>query len=111
MNKSRAKERARRKALGIGTRITRHGSLERDPVLPLEDVSVGDVVQFVGSNANLSRLPGFRMGTVMKVHPVKRTLRVESRITVPGGERTFFKAEVHETRLVENYGPRTREVS
>lgn len=101
--KSRKAERARRKALGIGTRITRHGALEQDyPLFHLEDVRVGDVVQFLGR--------GFRLGTVTKIHPQKRTVRVESRLTIRGQERVYFLAEVHETRLLENHGPRKREV-
>ena len=45
--KSRKKERAKRKVLGIGTRVTRHDAREQDyPLVPLEDVRVGDVVEF-----------------------------------------------------------------
>ncbi len=98
-------ENARRKALGIGTRISYHDALEEDrPFLHLEDVRVGDVVQFVGKNATLSQLPGFRLGTVTEIHPLKRTMRIESRITLQGEERCYFKAEVHETRLLKNHG-------
>ncbi len=106
--RGRKAERAARKALGIGTRITRHGAREEDyPVVPLEDVRVGDVVQFIGTS---SRLAGFRLGTVANIHSRARMLRLESRLKLGGQEHVFFLADVHETRLLENLGPRKREV-
>ncbi len=106
--RSKKAEQAARKVLGIGTRVTRHGAREQDyPVIPLEDVRVGDVVQFMGTS---SRLAGFRLGTVARIHPRTRMLRVESRLNLGGKEHVFFLADVHETRLLENLGPVEREV-
>lgn len=108
---SKAAEIARRKVLGIGTVIARFGEWEGHEVtIPIEDLTEGDVVSFIGENLASATLAGWRLGTVMKFYPQKRAARLEGRITVASGERVFFKANVHETRFLENHGPRKREV-
>ncbi|MEE9592260.1 MAG: hypothetical protein V3W28_01620 [Thermoplasmata archaeon] len=78
-------------------------------VVPLEDVQVGDTVEFFGLGVG-DGVGGFRLGTVTKLYPGLRVIRLEKKADVDGKEVLFWRTTIHETRLLENHGPRKREV-
>ncbi|MEE9198145.1 MAG: hypothetical protein V3U45_08360 [bacterium] len=78
---------------------TQRARLERrneDVVLPLEELSPGDFVSFVGTGDHA----GFRFGEVVRTWPILRTVKLRKWAIVGGKEFTFWVTVVHEDRLV-----------
>ncbi len=91
------------------TRQAQMEALDRPVVVPVEDIQVGDLVTFVGYPVG-DAIGGWRVGTVKKVYPRLRVLRVDKTAKVNGEEILFWRTRIHETRLLENHGAVKREV-
>ncbi len=74
----------------------------RPVVLPLEDVAVGDTVEFFGLGVG-DGVGGFRLGTVTKLYPRLRVIRLEKKADVDGKEVLFWQTTIHESRLIRNF--------
>lgn len=72
-------------------------AIDREVRVPIEDVQVGDTVEFMGYAVG-DRIGGWRYATVTKVYPKLRVLRVEKRID----GALFWGTTIHETRLERN---------
>ncbi len=70
-------------------------------VLPIEDVQVGDMVEFFGLGVG-DGAGGFRFARVTKLYPRLRVLRLEKKADVEGKEVLFWRTTVHESRLSRN---------
>lgn len=70
-------------------------------VLPIEDVQVGDMVEFFGLGVG-DGVGGFRFGRVTKLYPKLRVLRLERKAVVEGKEFLFWTTTIHESRLLRN---------
>ncbi len=84
-----------------GTRRAQLEERNRSVVLPLEDIQVGDTVEFFGLGSG-DGIGGFRFGTVTRVFPKLRVLRVEKKADVIGKEVLFWRTTIHESRLLRN---------
>ncbi len=84
-----------------GTRRAQLEERNRPVVLSLEDVQVGDTVEFFGLGSG-DGVGGFRFGTVTKIYLKLRVLRIEKTADVLGKEVLFWRTTVHETRLIRN---------
>ena len=73
----------------------------REVVVPVEDVAVGDMVDFIGGGDRAGR----RFATVSKVYPRLRIVRLRKEVKVGGKVWVLWHAAVHETRLLKNLGP------
>ncbi len=73
----------------------------RPVVLPLEDVAVGDTVEFFGLGVS-DGVGGFRFGVVTRIFPKLRVLRIEKKADVLGKEVLFWRTTIHESRLIRN---------
>ncbi len=82
-----------------GTQRAKIEALDRPVVVPLEDIEVGDVLEFEGAGDHSGR----RFGTVSKMFPRLRVLRLERKTTGPNGkEFLHWRTTVHETRVLRN---------
>ncbi len=81
---------------------------ERDVVVPVEEISVGDIVEFFGARWSRSGSgPGLRFGIVTRIEPTLRRVRVESRVVAEGVEPyVAWKDRIWEAQIVANHGPR-----
>ncbi len=86
-----------------GTQRAQLERLRRDVTVPVKDVAVGDVVEFLGSG----KRAGTRLGEVYKVYPRLKVVRVLWRLR---NGTVLWRAAIHETRILENHGPRDRVV-
>ncbi len=86
-----------------GTQRAQLERLKRDATILAKDITVGDLVQFIGTG----KRAGTRLGEVYRVHPRLKVLRV--RWVLRSG-KVLWRACIHETRILENHGPRKRVV-
>ncbi len=84
-----------------GTKRAQLEARDGPVVLPVEDVQVGDMVEFFGLGSG-DGVGGLRFGTVTKVYPHLRVLRVERKVVVEGKESVAWLTTIHETRLERN---------
>ena len=78
---------------------------EREIAVSLEDVAVGDVVEFFGAHWKDGRA-GIRFATVDRIEPRLRRLRVACRIETDGSTTTYWTARIWEPQVIANHGPR-----
>ena len=74
---------------------------DRPVVVPIEQVAVGDVIEFYGAAEHA----GQRTATVTKVHPRIRMARVARRVVVAGKESIAWRMKVYEAQIIANLGP------
>ena len=84
-----------------GTKRAQLEERNKPVVLPLEDVAIGDTVEFFGLGVG-DGVGGFRFGTVTKLYPNLRVLRIEKKADVEGTEVLFWRTTIHESRLLAN---------
>ncbi len=89
-----------------GTKLAQLDKLDREAVVPVKDVAVGDVIEFIGGG--MGKHGGLRFATITKIYPRLRVVRVEKCVGATG--RLLWTAAVHETRIMKNYGAVKREV-
>ncbi len=70
-------------------------------VVPLEDIEVGDTLEFFGLGVG-DGIGGFRFGTVTKLYPRLRVIRLERKSSLTGKEVLLWRTAIHETRVLRN---------
>lgn len=80
--------------------------------MEIDDLSVGDLISFVAGKLDpytsfkriVNQRVGWRMATITRIHPQKKTVRVVRSIRVSGTTTTAWAMTIDVEQIIENLG-------